>query len=112
MCLSVSVRKRSAANGYCFSSNRTENRVVSIHINWVSIELLICLKGNPKEEKEQSSDVRLGRITGEILRSCLRDGPSAAEGVEGMQHHRYSIRRIPVATTVPCGRIGIEDVEE
>lgn len=98
--------------GYWYWSNHTENRVVSIGIVWVGIELLICLEGDPKEEEQQSSDVRLRRVIGKILDACLRDGPSAAKGTEGMRHHWYSLRRVPVATTVTLGRISVEGGEE
>ena len=69
---------------------------------------MICLKGDPKEQEQQCSDVRLGRVIGKILRNCLGNGRSAAQGTEGMRHHRYSIRSIPEATTLSRGRVNVE----
>ncbi len=52
-----------------------------------------------EEEKEQSSDIRLGRIRRKILYHGLRDRVCPAQGVEDLVLHRRAIWSRPTAAS-------------
>lgn len=61
-----------------------------------------------KEEKEQSSDIRLSRIRRKILYHGLRDRVCPTQGVEDLVLHRHAIWSIPAAASWSGSKVGLE----
>ena len=93
-------------------STHTLDVVVRIDVFCIGVDLVICLKRDSKEQEQESSDIGLGRVRGEILCDCLRDCPGAPEGIENMLHHLGSIRSVPVAAAWSTAEVKLEGVVE